>query len=237
MAERQGMAVVGELAAVADRSLQASTFFAGLRAGDHDLERVRGVFGQYYLWRNGFHRWFGVCIVRSPAFGTGVDTAYILSELTEHIDQEIAGDHHAMCRTFLEALGVDADAVRPLAVTDAYCRSFPTRYLDPARTGEEALAALAGRELVAPARNRLIVDALSGHYGVTAGLDFFDLHEDLEAEHFEALWEALTRTRSVDPNVLYEAASTEIVDHVRFWDDVFAAVAAPRWAMAGVAGR
>lgn len=238
MTERSGMAVVGELAAVADRTLQASAFFGGLRTGRYDLEQVRDVFGQYYLWRNRFHQWFGVCIVRSPAFGIGVDTSYILSELAHHIEEEISGDHHALCRTFLDSLGVDTSAVAALPVTDAYCRSFIGRYLDPDRTGEEALAALAGRELVAPARNRLIVDALSRHYGVTEGLEFFDLHEDLEAEHFEGLWDALTRTRSAAPTLLFEAARSEIVDHVRFWDDVLDVVNATRRPVAlGVAGR
>lgn len=238
MTDLQAAEVVGLLTTTADDELAGSTFFDGLRTGAHRLDDVRRVFGQYYLWRNGFHRWFGVCIARSPAFGTAADTPFILAELAEHIEQEIEGDHHALCLTFLGAFGVDVDEVRPLAVTDAYGRSFVDRYMDPATTGEEALAALAGRELVAPARNRLIVDALSGHYGVDRGLEFFDLHEELEAEHFRGLWRALTKTASVDPARLLEAARFEIVEHVRFWDDVLATVTGDRRpAVAGSPGR
>ena len=30
-----------------------------------DPGHVRDVFGQYYLWRNRFHRWFGICVAKS----------------------------------------------------------------------------------------------------------------------------------------------------------------------------
>lgn len=228
MIELKGMTVVGELTAAVDSELARSRFFSGLREGRHGIDQVGAVFGQYYLWRNVFHRWFGVCIARSPAFGSGRHAPYILSELAHHIDEEISGDHHAMCRTFLDAIGVDATSVEALPVTQAYCDSFVTRYMDPERTGEEALAALAGRELVAPARNRMIIDALSTRYGVDRGLEFFGLHEELEEEHFEGMWDALSTSKGVDPRRLVDAAKVEIVDHVQFWDDVLDAVTSTR---------
>lgn len=226
MTQLRGAAVVDDLTTAVDAALARSPFFTGLRDGTHDIEHVRAVFGQYYLWRNMFHRWFGVCIAKSPAFGTEIDTEFILSELAHHIEEEISGDHHKLCRVFLDGLGVDAESVTPMAATERYGASFIARYMDPHRSGEEALAALAGRELAAPARNRLIIEALTEHYGVTDGLEFFGLHEDLEVDHFEGLWQALTSTHTVDPGALVEAARTEISEHVRFWDEVSAAVVA-----------
>ncbi len=93
------------------------------------------------------------------------------------------------------------------------------------RSGDEALAALAGRELVGPSRNRIIISALPEHYGVTSGLEFFNLHADLEAEHFRALWEALARdSRTTDTRRLIDAARLEIWEHITFWDDVYSAI-------------
>ncbi|GAU70347.1 coenzyme PQQ synthesis protein C [Streptomyces sp. NBRC 110611] len=187
------------------------------------------MFGQYYLWRNQFHRWFGVCIVKSPAFGTSFDTSFVLSELTEHIDEEINGDHHGMAVRFLHALGVaEPQSLTPLPVTSAYSDSFLRRYLGPQRTGEETLAALAGREIVAPERNRLTIEALPEHYGIDEGLEFFGLHEELEVEHFASLWGALVKGYQADESTLIDAARQEIREHVTFWDDVYAAVTEAR---------
>ena len=42
-----------------------SPFFSALSAGEAHPGHVRDVFGQYYLWRNRFHRWFGICVAKS----------------------------------------------------------------------------------------------------------------------------------------------------------------------------
>lgn len=180
--------IVTDLTNFVNESLAASTFFSGLREGSHSIEHLRAVFSQYYLWRNQFHRWFGVCIARSTAFGTTKPTEYVVTELIEHIEEEIKGDHHGMCTIFLGSLGVTHLLdIKPLSITTAYNNSFIERYMSPDKSGEEALAALAGRELVAPKRNRISIDALSEKYGMTEGLEFFELHEELEVEHFKGL--------------------------------------------------
>lgn len=207
------------------KSLAASTFFTGLQQGTHSIEHVRAVFSQYYLWRNQFHRWFGVCIAKSYAFGTAAPTEYVVSELIEHINEEIEGDHHGMCATFLKHLGVtDLKGIEPSPLTIAYSNSFIERYMDPAKTGEEALAALAGRELIAPKRNRISIDALSGNYDIKEGLEFFELHEELEEEHFKGLWGAVTKDYAGDTSHFAKAAEDEITIHVQYWDDISAAV-------------
>jgi len=202
--------------------LEQSLFFSDLRAGSASMDNVRWVFGQYYLWRNQFHRWFGVCIARSAPFGESSDISFVLKELTEHIDEEVDGDHHGMCVRFLRGIGItNPGALEPAAETIRYSDSFVNRFMSADRSGEEALAALAGREIVAPARNRMTIDALSTRYGIESGLEFFNLHEELEVEHFKSLWGALTKSYTGDATHLVAAAQQEIHDHVAFWDALY----------------
>ena len=215
-------AVSKSLESYARDRLAESDFFSALSAGQVQPEHVRDIFGQYYLWRNRFHRWFGVCVVRSSPFGGARNAPRALGELIACLDQEIKGDHHGLALSFLTALGIDDPAcIAALPVTESYAESFLCCYFSAARTGDEALAALAGRELVAPGRNKIIISALSEHYGVTSGLEFFSVHTDLEVEHFRALWEALAHDTKTDPQRLIEAARVEIWEHVTFWDDVY----------------
>jgi hypothetical protein len=217
------LTVADELVRYVNQKLAASSFFSDFRAGKPSLNELQNIFAQYYLWRNQFHRWFGICIAKSPPFGTDFDTSFVLSELIEHIEEEIKGDHHGMCVAFLNAIGIsDTSAIELSPVTAAYSDSFITRYMDAERTGEETLAALAGREIVAPARNRIIIEVLSQRYGVISGLEFFDLHEELEVEHFKSLWDALVKGYSASAERLVDAAHQEISDHVDFWDDTYA---------------
>jgi hypothetical protein len=205
--------------------LAESIFFSDLSTGRARPEHVRDVFGQFYLWRNRFHRWFGICVVKSGPFGESPNALRVLRELIGCLAEEIKGDHHGLARSFLAALGIDDPAaLRALPVTEAYAESFLRCYFPIDRSGDEALAALAGRELVGPSRNRIIVSALPEHYGVTTGLEFFNLHADLEAEHFRALWEALSHGTAADTGRLIEAARLEIWEHVTFWDDVYSAI-------------
>jgi hypothetical protein len=218
-------AVSASLEACVNGLLAESSFFSDLSAGRARPEHVRDVFGQFYLWRNRFHRWFGVCVVKSGPFGESPNARFVLSELIACLEQEITGDHHGLARSFLTALGIDDPArLRALPVTNAYAESFLCCYSPGDRSGDEALAALAGRELVGPSRNKIIVNALPAHYGVTSGLEFFNVHADLEAEHFRVLWEALTHGTSADSRRLMEAARLEIWEHITFWDDVYSAI-------------
>jgi hypothetical protein len=215
-------AVSESLESYARDRLAESDFFADLSAGRADPVHVRDVFGQYYLWRNRFHRWFGLCVAKSAPFGDALNGPHVLGELINCLEQEIKGNHHGLALAFLAALGVDNPArIATLPVTESYAESFLRCYFSADRTGDEALAALAGRELVAPSRNEIIISALSQHYGLTSGLEFFSVHTDLEAEHFRSLWEALVRDTNADTQRLLEAARLEIWEHVTFWDDVY----------------
>lgn len=213
--------------------LAESDFFSGISGGDIPPEEVRQVFGQYYLWRNRFHRWFGVCVAKSGPFGAAIEAPAVVGELIACLAEEVKGNHHGLALTFLAALGVDnPSAIAALPVTDAYAESFLNCYFPADRSGDEALAALAGRELVVPGRNRIITDALTRHYGVTSGLEFFKVHDDIEVEHFRVLWEALARGTRVAASKLVEAARLEIWEHVTFWDDVYRTILSTRQQLA-----
>lgn len=213
------------LEAYTGKLLDESRFFSDLSAGAARPEHVRDVFGQFYLWRNRFHRWFGICVVRSAPFGESRNVSRVLGELVGCLEQEINGDHHGLAMSFMSGLGISDPAhITALSVTDSYAESFVRCYFSVDRSGDEALAALAGRELVGPSRNKIIAQALPQHYGVTSGLEFFDLHATLETKHFRALWDALAMDSTVNPSKLLEAARMEIWEHVTFWDDVYSAV-------------
>ena len=209
-----------------------SNFFSDLSSGRVTPEDVRGVFGQYYLWRNQFHRWFGICVARSAPFGASLNVSRILGELIECLGQEIREDHHGLALSFLAALGIDDPSrIAALPVTDTYAESFLRCYFSSDRSGDEALAALAGRELAVPSRNRIILSALPEHYGVTSGLEFFGLHDTIEVAHFRGLWEAMTHDHKTDTRRLIEAARLEIWEHITFWDDVYSAILEARSAL------
>jgi hypothetical protein len=221
-------AVAESLESYARDRLAESDFFADLSVGRVRPDNVRAIFGQYYLWRNRFHRWFGICVAKSAPFGGALNAPRVLGELIACLEQEITGDHHGLALSFLAALGVgDPARIAALPVTDAYAESFLHCYFSADRTGDEALAALAGRELAVPSRNKIIVEALSEHYGMTSGLEFFRLHADLDGEHFRALWGALADESPAVGRRLIEAARLEIWEHVTFWDDVYSAIRCP----------
>jgi Iron-containing redox enzyme len=205
--------------------LAESDFFAGLSSGQINPGHVRDVFGQYHLWRSRFYRWFGICLVKSVPSGDALDAPRVLGELITCLEREIKGDHHRQALSFLAALGIDNPArIRALPVTDAYAESFLQCYFPADRTGDEALAALAGQELIAPGRDEIITSALPRHYGITSGLEFFSLHAEFNAEHFRALWETLANGTRADIRTLIEAARLEIWEHITFWDDVYSII-------------
>jgi hypothetical protein len=225
MGPHDSRVVSQSLEAYAGKLIAESSFFSDLSAGRANPEDVRDVFCQYYLWRNQFHRWFGICVARSAPFGKAMNVPRILGALVTCLEQEVKEDHHGMALSFLAALGIDdTSRITALPVTNAYAESFLRCYSSSDRSGDDAIAALAGRELAVPGRNAIIVGALPMYYGVTSGLEFFDLHSTIEIEHFRVLWEATAFEYKADIGRLVEAARLEIWEHITFWDDVYSAI-------------
>jgi hypothetical protein len=217
------------LGAYARDRLAESVFFADLIAGRAHPGHVRDVFGQYCLCSSHFHRWLGVCVVKSSPDGDEPGPPRALGPLIACLEREIGETSRGLAASFLAAIGAASPArIAALPVTSAYAESFLRCYISADRSGDEALAALAGRELVAPRRNAIITSALSAHYGVTSGLDLFSPPADPGTDHFPELWEALATGTQADPESLIEAARMEIWEHVTFWDDVYFAILATR---------
>ena len=114
MNQLDSRAVSESLEAYAGGLLAESTFFSGLAAGEVHPAHVREVFGQYYLWRNRFHRWFGLCVAKSDPFDEARGVPRVLGELLTCLRHEIKGDHHRLAWSFLAALGIDDPSrIRP----------------------------------------------------------------------------------------------------------------------------
>src|ERR1700748_1320809 len=187
-------AVSESLESYARDRLAESDFFADLSAGEAHPGHVRDVFGQYYLWRNRFHRWFGICVAKSAPVDDARCGPRALPDPIACLRHEIKGDHQRLALSFLAALGIDDPArITALPVTDSYAESFLRCYSHGERRGGEALAALAGRGLAGPGRDRIITGALPRHYGVTSGLEFFSPLGEEEARDSPAMWRGDTR--------------------------------------------
>lgn len=188
-----------------------SVFFPDLAAGGIPPRHVRDVFDHYYLWQSRFPRWLGGCVATSMAFGSELNAQRVLCQLRMCLTRETTGGKHLLAVTFLATLGID-DPTRIAALPAA-----------------EALAGLAGRQLTVPVRNSIIISALSEHYGITAGLDFFRAPADLEAMPFRPIWEAIADDSREAAGELIEAARLEIWEHITCWDDFYSAVLTASW--------
>src|SRR6185437_2374008 len=132
-------AVARNLESYARDRLVESDFFSALSTGQVQPEHVREVFGQYYVWRNRFHRWFGICVAKSAPFGDARNLPRVLDELITCLHQEIKGNHHELAFSFLTALGIaDPAGIEALPVTESYAESFLRCYFSADRTGDEA---------------------------------------------------------------------------------------------------
>jgi hypothetical protein len=96
-------------------------------------------------------RRFGICVAKSAPVDDALNVPRVLTELIACLRHEIRGDHRRLALSFLAALGIEDPArIQALPVTDSYAESFLHCYSPGDRSGDEALAALAGRGLAGP---------------------------------------------------------------------------------------
>jgi len=113
--------------------------------------------------------------------------------VTENLADERDGDHPGLWKAFAAALGVEEG---PLAEISAEPETASC--VEAFRTGMEhspipfALGMLYGYESQTPAVSRTKVRGLREHYGIDgSGLDYFELHAELDVEHAGELASAL----------------------------------------------
>ncbi len=202
------------LSTFSQTTLDSSNFFQNLARGKVSHRTLRQIMIQYFWWRNSFHQWFGVCIQKAPSFGRNPSVGHALEALASHIVEEVREDHYGLCQNFILQLGDDT-LLPPWEVTEDYIASFPCRY-GADQPFESALAALAGREIIAVSRNHRIRSALNA-MRLPGDHPFWVIHETLEQEHFYHLWSVLPP----HPDTLLEIAQEEIRLHVYFWENIW----------------
>jgi len=114
--------------------------------------------------------------------------------VTENLSDERDGDHPGLWKSFAAALGVGDGALEsstPEPETVGCVDAFRTGMQDSSIPF--ALGMLYGYESQTPAVATSKVRGLREHYGIEAGLDYFELHAELDIEHAGELASALAR--------------------------------------------
>jgi thiaminase len=207
-------------------ALHTSNFFGKLKNGEISLPCLKYVFSQYRYWRDQFHTWFGLCILKSGSCEPSYVRDAVL-ELADHTLTEMREDHAGLYRDFLRSLGVTPKELQQSVKNDCttrYEQSFLLQFGTSTDNFVDSVAALSARELFAALRNTFVINALKEKYSVDQS-PWWQLHERLEVEHFRGsvrpiIAEILAKHRSFNEAV--SIMKSEIDCHVRYWDDLLA---------------
>lgn len=203
--------------------LATGTFFSRLNDTGIDLDHLKYIFAQYRHWRDQFHTWFGLCIMKSGSC-EAADIQQEVKELAEHVVVEMKENHTKMYFDFLSKLGVDKDDLKNWGKGDAtrqYERSFVNVFGTDTSNFTDSVMALSARELFASIRNGFVTKALKKCYGISQS-PWWELHEHLEIEHFRGAIRPVIKR--LDDPVEYDRAidimKSEIDRHVDYWDNL-----------------
>lgn len=122
--------------------------------------------------------------------------------LEANLSDERDGDHAGLWLRFAQALGADAGEVAS-SPAEPETRSC----VDAFRSGMHgdrmfALGMLYGYESQTPEVARTKVEGLRGHYGIDGpGVEYFELHGDLDVEHAGDLADAIAREAGSEADV------------------------------------
>ena len=205
--------------------LASSRFFSGLSRGDIGPRHMQYVFSQYKLWRDGFHSWFALLIMKSGSCTQPARSRVIVS-LASHVVSEMQDDHAGMYMKFLQKdIGLNESSLQQLeesVATRVYRRSFAQRFGLEESNFTDAVIALSGRELLASLRNRSLQRSLTAWYHVPE-VQWLDLHESLEVDHFNEIVSPLISSTIDAEETLARFISLirqEIQLHISYWDEL-----------------
>ena len=123
--------------------------------------------------------------------------------IADNLRDEVDGDHAGLWLAFAGALGVNEDAVRSSSVeteTSECVGAFTEGTRD--RSAAFALGMIYGYESQTPAVAETKVKGLRDSYGVEGpGLDYFELHGELDVEHTKELGQAIAAIASTPEDV------------------------------------
>jgi hypothetical protein len=215
--ERQ---VADRVVGYSHRALDRSPFFSALRRGQVPIGQLRSVFGQYRFWRDQFHTWFGLCLLKSGSCAREAVTTTVQS-LAHHVFEEMSDDHAGMYLGLLHRLGVTKDEINTIQKSQTTCdyeQSFLNRFGLGSDNFADAMVALSGRELFASVRNGFLMEHLRG-YGVENDI-WLTVHEGLELAHFSDTISGFLKPEMTDEDIqpLMQLIEREIDCHVSYWD-------------------
>jgi pyrroloquinoline-quinone synthase len=164
---------------IARRRLLDHPFYTAWSEGTLTREALRTYAGQYYHWVQAFPTWL------SATHANATDLEMRQTILENLIDEERGeANHPELWLRFCDALGLDRDAVRTadllpetaraIAMMRNVCRDAPA---------VAGLAALYAYESQQPEVMKTKREGLRDKYGVTAGHDYFELHETADVAH------------------------------------------------------
>ena len=209
-----------ELVDYARELIASSPFFSGLERGLFGPRHVQYVFEQYGLWRDGFHTWFGLAIMKSGSCTPETRNATI-SSLAQHVLAEMQEDHAAMYQELLKGLGISKkNPAQESLSTRKYRCSFVQRFGIGEYNFIESVVALSGRELLASTRNQSLQRSLASWYQISKS-HWVDLHESLEIEHFaQTIAPLMYEADKKDITRFVSLIQQEMALHVSYWDDL-----------------
>ena len=219
--KKQLVEISNEIISYSNESLDRSYFFSDLSKGVIEVEALYYIFQQYEYWRNIFHTWFGLCILKS---GDSADTytSDTVKELAHHTRIEMKENHTAMYKNFMSQLNLCAEKRIESRATKQYRAHFINKFGITNGNFKEAVAALSGRELFASIRNIWVKKAFKTHYNIDK-TPWWDIHEQLELDHFHDTFAPLAGELA-DSSRCEEVMRymvEEIDAHVHYWDQLY----------------
>lgn len=208
-----------EIVQYSNDALARSAFFSRLNRGAISVEKLRYVFRQYEYWRNSFHTWFGLCILKSGDASNPI-ASKIVEELAHHTWVEMKENHARMYQDFMQQLGLpDDEYSKENKATIDYKSHFIKKFGVTEDNFIDAVASLSARELFASIRNTWVLDAFRSSYNIEK-TPWWDAHEHLELEHFRDIFAPLSGELldSAFRDNLLRQMREEIDAHVRYWD-------------------
>ena len=181
-------------------------------------------FLQYKFWRDQFHKWFALCILKSGSCDEPEHKTAVMA-LAHHIYTDLRDDHEIMYVDYLRDLQLtDAQIAtsQPSPATLAYASSFFNDFGYGTENFHDAMAALSGRELCVAVRNGRILRDYIRPQNLPES-EWLVLHETLEEEHYrDAIRPVLMRHGSAPDKLatLMKSVRQGIERHVQYFDEL-----------------
>lgn len=220
----QAQIITARTVSCCNHALDRSQFFQLLRSRAVPGPLMQYAFLQYKFWRDQFHKWFALCILKSGSCHEP-DQKNAIMALSHHIFTDLRDSHEVMYVDYLRDLGLsdpEIAASRPSPATLAYGRSFFEDFGYEAENFYEAIAALSGRELCVAVRNGRILRDYVRPRNLPQS-EWLVLHETLEEEHYRDAIAPILMRHGKDPDkveALMRSVCRGIERHVQYFEEL-----------------